>query len=135
MKYKTHLLIAICLGFIFIWQSSLMATPQEKQTIPPLAVFSNQTRPAATFSHDLHEEKLGETGCAKCHHILDEEQNKLVYSEGDEAACTECHQAETKDRVLSNRDANHASCTACHRALIKEKKPSGPTTCGECHKK
>ena len=73
----------------------------------------------------------------KCHHVLDTEQNKLVYSEGEETACYECHSLEQSesDDLLPIREANHASCTVCHREMKKEKKIAGPTTCGECHKK
>ncbi len=97
-----------------------------------LAVFSNQDRPAARFDHSLHEDAAD---CDQCHHVLDTDTNRLVYSEGEEAACTECHAPQQDGNILANRDASHASCTQCHRTLKKEKKQAGPTTCGECHKK
>ena len=133
-KITIPIILTTCFAFIFIWLSPLLAT-QEKPETSTLAVFSNQKRPAARFDHTRHEDALGETGCAQCHHVLDKIQNKLVYSEGEEMACFECH-SEKKDKGrLSFRDANHASCTICHRTLKKAKKTAGPTTCGECHKK
>ena len=98
-------------------------------------MFSNHKRPVVKFDHSLHEDVTGETGCAKCHHVFDEKQNKLVYAEGEEAVCSECHFSEKEKDVLALREASHTSCTGCHRTLKKNKKPSGPTTCGECHKK
>jgi hypothetical protein len=34
------------------------------------------------------------------------------------------------------REAYHGTCTVCHRRLIQSRSEgSGPTTCGECHRK
>ncbi|MCP3875568.1 MAG: cytochrome c3 family protein [Desulfobacteraceae bacterium] len=131
-------IIIICSIFICMLSTTLFAQNDKsdnKTQDPMLAIFSNQKRPAADFDHSLHEDSLGETGCAKCHHILDADKNTLVYSEGEEAACYDCHSSKPDGNVLALREANHASCTQCHRTLKKERKPAGPTTCGECHKK
>jgi|APSaa5957512622_1039677.scaffolds.fasta_scaffold138116_2 hypothetical protein len=134
MKYKILFpgILVLCLFAVIVSQP----VAQEEILEPEqLKLFSNQKRPVPEFDHDLHKDGLGETGCAKCHHVLDTEQNKLVYSEGEETACTECHSSEESDDLLAIREASHANCTACHRAMKKEKKTAGPTTCGECHKK
>ena len=127
-------ILILCIISICILQSPLMAQ-QENKDASQSTIFSNQKRPIPPFDHDLHEEAFGDSGCAKCHHIQDEASGKLVYSEGDESACAECHAAEPAEDILAIREASHASCTGCHRTLIKEKKAAGPTTCGECHKK
>lgn len=114
---------------LFIFSSHAFDQGNKKS---PLPIFSNQERPAPRFDHSLHKDTLG---CDKCHHIMDENSNKLVYSEGEEAACTDCHSSKQNGNVLSIREASHGSCTKCHRKLKKDKKQAGPTTCGECHEK
>jgi len=138
MKHNIFIpgVIFLCCAFIGILNTNLFAKGHKNKTQKlPLAIFSKENRPAAVFDHKLHEDVLGNTGCAKCHHVLDTAQNKLIYSEGEETACYECHSSEPKNEILSLREANHTSCTGCHRVLKKEKKLAGPTTCGECHKK
>ncbi len=136
MNHKIILPIILlgCFGLIFIWQIPLLATP-EKPEVSALTVFSNQQRPMVQFDHIQHQETYGETGCAHCHHVLDPTENKLVYSEGEEMACFECHLEKKDKKLLSLREANHTTCTGCHRTLKKAKETAGPTTCGECHKK
>ncbi|MBU1698380.1 MAG: cytochrome c family protein [Proteobacteria bacterium] len=134
MKYKILIpgIIVLCLFTLFLQQAM---TQEETRKADHLTLFSNQERPAPAFDHTLHEDSLGDTGCAKCHHVLDIEQNKLIYAEGEEAACSECHTSEQSDNILAMREASHASCTGCHREMKKGKKTAGPTTCGECHRK
>jgi hypothetical protein len=33
------------------------------------------------------------------------------------------------------QQAYHRMCTGCHRQVSRDKKQSGPITCGECHPK
>ncbi len=133
---KPNLLLAYiftaCLIFITVWRASLMTEEDTGQN----ALFSNSKRPVAVFNHALHEDCSGEeTGCDRCHHIFDNKKNTLVYAEGEEAACSECHFSKRSKNIPALKEANHASCTACHRNLKKTGKPAGPSTCGECHKK
>ena len=94
-------------------------------------VFGTLRRPPVDFPHDLHMDVLE---CGACHHSWDKTAGKLVYIEGEEQNCYECHQAEKSDGMPALRQAYHGSCTACHRKMIKSKQlPTGPTTCGECH--
>jgi hypothetical protein len=131
---RLSIILTGCFVLMLIWQPTLPAA-QGAQKSAALAVFSNEKRPEPQFDHTRHEESLGESGCARCHHVFDKEQNKLVYAEGEESACYECHLDQQDKNTLSLRDASHAGCTGCHRALKKQNKPAGPTTCGECHKK
>jgi predicted CXXCH cytochrome family protein len=127
MKNKFYLpaLPVIFLAVIFIFQPCLFAKD----------IISDPKRPAPFFDHTRHETGLSDKGCGICHHVLDTKQNKLVYAEGEEAACNQCHLKESSNNVPALREAGHKMCTSCHRNLIKEKKPAGPTTCGECHRK
>ena len=127
-------IILLIFAAIFIGQTPSLAKGDDIKS-SSLAIFSNEKRPSPWFDHDLHEDSLGETGCAKCHHVLDENSNELIYSDGEEAACTECHTDASSDNKTALREASHASCTGCHREMKSQKKVAGPITCGECHKK
>ncbi|MCF6248259.1 MAG: cytochrome c family protein [Desulfobacula sp.] len=128
LKKQICVLILFTLSVLFLYQPLLFATDDSTIAV-------SKKRPMPEFDHTLHEDALEEPGCGACHHILDETSNKLIYSQGDESNCSECHAQTAVDDIPGLREANHASCTACHRDLKKVKEPAGPTTCGECHKK
>lgn len=132
MKYSMNTIRILFAFFLFVLTGQVPASAQDSTS---LNILSSQKRPAPEFDHDLHIGSLGDTECGKCHHVFDEDKNTLTYSEGEESACTDCHQSEPTNGSLSLKDASHASCTDCHRKTKKEKRASGPTTCGECHKK
>ncbi|OHB25625.1 MAG: cytochrome C [Desulfuromonadaceae bacterium GWC2_58_13] len=46
----------------------------------------------------------------------------------DKLGCEACHQGEPA-MIELNKDSAHALCKECHKAQ------SGPTKCGDCHKK
>ncbi len=130
--------ILIAFSVLILFSPGLFAGNGEKSS-NSLSIFSNTNRPLPEFDHTLHEDAFDDGGCAKCHHVASEDSDNgsddLVYSEGEEAACIECHLEKADDDLLAIREASHASCTGCHRDLKKEKKKAGPTSCGECHKK
>ncbi len=95
-------------------------------------VYGKKQRPAVTFPHGLHMEVLD---CGECHHEYDEDEGKLVPVEDPFEGCTGCHGAEKEDNEPALREAFHGQCTGCHRKTIKQGEDSGPTTCGECHKR
>ncbi len=99
-------------------------------------VFGKLRRPQVGFSHVNHSDHLAEAGCGICHHNPDDKTGKLVYLEGEELSCRECHEAQRKNHKPALREAYHGSCTVCHRDMIKtDRDKTGPTTCGGCHKK
>jgi len=135
MRYRVIKTGIVLLGAAFLCLFSTGLFAQESKEAG-LAAFFNEPRPAAQFDHLLHEEATGgDESCAKCHHVFDEQQNRLVYSEGEEDLCFECHLQNKENNIPALREASHKSCTGCHRTLKKSKQPAGPTTCGECHKK
>jgi hypothetical protein len=95
-------------------------------------VYGKKQRPAVTFPHEVHMDVLD---CGECHHEYDEDEGALVPVDDPDAGCTECHGAKKDGNVPALREAYHGQCTVCHRDTIKQGKDSGPTTCGECHKK
>jgi len=97
-------------------------------------VFGELRRPAVGFPHDLHTAGALADSCGECHHTPEDQTGRLVYIEGEESSCKECHDYKKEDDIPALREAFHASCTGCHRNLIKTGNPkSGPTTCGGCH--
>ena len=99
-------------------------------------IFGELRRPLVRFSHAIHSENLAEAGCGICHHSPDNKTGDLVYIEGEELSCRECHDAQKEDDEPALREAFHGSCTVCHRDMIKaDRQKAGPTTCGGCHKK
>ena len=99
-------------------------------------VFGKLRKPLVRFSHAIHSDNLADAGCGICHHNPDSKTGKLVYIEGEELSCRECHDAQKEDDGTALREAFHGSCTVCHRDMIKiDKQKAGPTTCGGCHKK
>lgn len=107
---------------------------EETMVIAHEDVFGKLSRPAVPFPHELHMDALASEGCGACHHSWDNTAGKLVYIEGEEFSCIECHLLRKKDGLPALREAYHGSCNTCHRERIKTgQTPSGPTTCGECH--
>lgn len=137
-KVKYRLSILLMAGALFLGSTSQMVSfAQEDQYIlAHESIFGQLRRSPVMFSHARHEEVLGDEGCGTCHHAQDEESGQLVYVEGEELSCWECHGREKENQTPTLQGAYHGSCTACHRESKKQDKPaSGPTTCGECHAK
>ena len=135
---KRHFLGVIFIGLLLtntVSRSWLMAQEDEYH-LADTDVFGKLRRPAVKFSHAIHCDNLMDAGCGKCHHNPDSKTGKLVYIEGEELSCRECHQAQKENHKPALREAFHGSCTVCHRDMIKTaNRESGPTTCGGCHKK
>ena len=120
------------LGSIAVWTDS--GAQEAEYNLAHRDIFGKLRRPQVSFSHAIHAETLAEEGCGACHHVLDDQSGKLVYLEGEELSCLECHIQQKENHKPGLREAFHGNCTGCHRRLIKNKHPkSGPTTCGGCH--
>ena len=135
---KRRIFLVSIMGLVFwgvaSWTASL--AQEDEYDLAYKDVFGKLRRPQVRFSHAIHSENLEDGGCGICHHVLDNNTGKLVYNEGEELSCKECHGARKENRNLALREAFHGSCTVCHRKMIKiKKKNTGPTTCGGCHKK
>jgi hypothetical protein len=89
------------------------------------------------FDKSLHYRhiKAHEEKCTNCHHIYDEKADKLIYVEGKEDPCRDCHRARTEDNRSSFRLAAHESCVGCHRdmTLTRPGEKTGPLECAGCH--
>ena len=87
-----------------------------------------QSRPAAVFVHDRHNEKANIEDCAVCHHGKgkDGKQDREDMSAG--TPCAECHSVKVSTGTPLKR-AYHQQCINCHKEQNR-----GPTYCGGCHK-
>jgi hypothetical protein len=126
------LIIGSVLCGIAVWTDSI--AQEAEYDLAHQDIFGKLRRPQVSFSHEIHAETLEEEGCGICHHVQDDQSGKLVYLEGEELSCKECHIQQKDHHKSGLREAFHGSCTVCHRRLIKNNNPkSGPTTCGGCH--
>ncbi len=115
-----------------IWTDSI--AQEVEYNLAHQDIFGKLRRPHVNFPHENHVEMLESENCGSCHHVYDDLSGRLIYEEGQEVSCKECHLKQKKDQKPALREAYHGSCTGCHRRLIKESiVKSGPTTCGGCH--
>ena len=135
---RVHLMVLIFAGLLLIGALSLTASKaqEDEYDLGDTDVFGSLRRPMVKFSHAVHSDSLVEAGCGACHHSRDDKTGKLVYIEGEELSCKECHDTQKENHKPALREAFHGSCTVCHRDMIKtDRHNTGPTTCGGCHKK
>ena len=135
---KRRFMILIIIGLLLTGAVSrtLTLAQEDEYNLADTDVFGKLRRPLVKFSHAIHSDNLMDTGCGICHHNPDSKTGKLVYIEGEELSCRECHDSQKEDDEPALREAFHGSCTVCHRDMIKtDNRESGPTTCGGCHKK
>jgi len=135
---KRRFIVVIFVGLLLTGATSRTAlmAQEDEYNLAHTDVFGKLRRPLVRFSHTIHSDYLADAGCGICHHNPDNKTGKLVYIEGEELSCRECHDAQKENRKLALREAFHGSCTGCHRDMIKtDTHKTGPTTCGGCHKK
>ena len=137
MASKHSVVLSIVVVFIICTVSWTVSTAQEDTYhFANEDVFGNLRRPSVVYPHNVHEEALADEDCMTCHHDQDENTGELIYTEGEEQGCQECHVDRKEGDKPALREAFHGSCTICHRNMIKKKEQkSGPTTCGGCHQK
>jgi cytochrome c553 len=104
------------------------AHSQEDMRFVNADAFENPQRPPAVFNHDEHNELAQIEECSECHHVYDEEGNRLEDESSEDQSCAECHELEASGRKPALMKAFHTNCKGCH----KEKK-KGPVMCGQCH--
>ena len=137
MRKKCYQMLFI-IGSI-LWCLIIATNSMPQEAVYNLAyedIFEKLRRPPVNFAHQKHSASLEDPGCASCHHVQDEKTGRLVYLEGEELSCRECHGPQKTNDTPALREAFHGSCTLCHRRLAKADSPKrGPTTCGGCHPK
>jgi len=79
--------------------------------------------------------KASNEKCDGCHHLYDETKKELVYVEGKEDSCRDCHREEREENRSAFRTAAHDACIGCHRdpPLGIQSDSRGPQECAGCH--
>ncbi len=118
-KVLSVLAVLVAAGFLFA-----ATAPEKAVTIDG----AKNKKPAVEFQHKTHANYK----CQQCHHTWD--------GKGTPAKCTSCHTLKGKDKAAKAYVAFHKgnkerSCVGCHKDLKKAGKKTGPTKCGDCHKK
>lgn len=92
------------------------------------SVFS--TRQPVVMDLSLHARHIdaADGKCDTCHHQYDEAQKKLVYVQGQEVSCRDCHGTVPAENRATFRFVSHESCIACH-----DEYGAGPRDCAGCH--
>jgi hypothetical protein len=89
------------------------------------------------FDKSLHYRHIKATDekCDACHHLYDEAAEKLVYVEGEESSCRDCHREEKEEKRSAFEVAAHEACIGCHRDPPPgiQTDDVGPQLCAGCH--
>ena len=114
--------------------SSLSAAGQEAGMIlDGKPVFLGPQRAPVSFPHEAHWGIEG-VDCLACHHEFKDGKNTLDLAKlmegGDAIRCASCH-----TRPAGLRNVSHLLCIGCHDGQGRQRKPSGPRSCGECHQR
>jgi cytochrome c553 len=127
MKRPVFFAVAVLAVLVLVMAS---AYSQEDMEYVSNEMFDNPQRGSAVFVHDEHNETAEIDDCAECHHIYDDEGNKLEDESSEDQACAECHGDKDDGHKPKLIKAFHQNCKGCH---LHEKK--GPILCAECHTK
>ncbi len=91
------------------------------------------------FDNSLHYRhvKAAKEDCKACHHVYDEVARELVYVEGKESSCRDCHREETEENRSAFQLAAHQACIGCHRepppGIETDPDFPAPQQCAGCH--
>ncbi len=127
MKRPVILLITIVLGIALAMAT---AYSQEDMQIVDNAQFDNPQRTPAVFMHDTHNETAEIEDCGQCHHLHDENGQKLEGESSEDQLCSECHGKKDEGPKPRLMKAFHQNCKGCHLERGK-----GPILCAQCHKR
>ena len=125
MQKSVVFIIAAAFFFVLILVN---AYSQEDMTQVDNSVFSNPQRAPAVFNHEEHNETADIEECSECHHVYDEDGQKIEDESSEDMQCAECHEENSSGRQPALDKAFHVNCMGCH---LEQKK--GPILCGECH--
>jgi len=116
---KFAMLMAVVMVAVFSASVIVAADAPEKIVIKEI----QKSKPAVTFSHKAHADKIGK--CAECHH---------KDAAGKEQKCSGCHKAQMEKgkEKESFKEVMHTKCKGCHS---KDETKKAPTKCDGCHLK
>jgi hypothetical protein len=143
---KRSLLVstAVVMGMVFVMTLGYAVCSDAPETITmDSKVLGEHTKALVTFNHKKHNADY-KVACTDCHHKY--EGGKNVWKEGDPVEkCDACHkEAKPPAGDKSSKaekiqkyyfTAIHENCVGCHKDMKKAGKPTGPTSCTDCHPK
>lgn len=123
---KTGPLVENCRG---CHQPPSDVRPQRKQISFDRSLhFKHESAEPITYQPEKSDEN-----CGACHHVYDEQAEKLIYKEGEEGSCRYCHKPQRIDDTRSFKNAAHDDCVNCHRRFKEDDIKAGPVECRGCH--
>jgi hypothetical protein len=125
MQRPVILLVTVILGIALVIAT---AYSQEDMQFVDNSEFDNPQRPPAVFDHDTHNENAGIDDCSQCHHLFDENGQKLEGESSEDQMCSDCHGPTDEGRKPGLMKAYHLNCKGCH-----QKNQKGPILCAQCH--
>ena len=142
MKRSLLVLTALAMGVVFVFAVAYASDPADTMTMQS-KLFEKHTKGLVTFTHKKHNVDY-KIPCADCHHVYKDGKN--VWKEGDAVdKCDACHSEAKAPKGDKSPKAEkikkyyysaiHENCSGCHKALKKEGKPTGPSSCKDCHPK
>lgn len=118
------------LPLVLLLVLAVSASSQEDMVVVDNGAFEMPRRSAAVFVHDEHNETAGIEECGECHHVYDDEGNRVEDESSEDQMCADCHGSEDEGRKPALMKAYHLNCKGCHAT-----QGAGPVMCGECHRK
>ena len=118
-------MVTVILGIALVIAT---AYSQEDMQFVDNSEFDNPQRPPAVFDHDTHNENAGIDDCSQCHHLFDENGQKLEGESSEDQMCSDCHGPTDEGRKPRLMKAYHLNCKGCH-----QKNQKGPILCAQCH--
>ena len=124
---KKHAVFTIAVLALLLMMLAVAGSQEEMEFVDN-SDFANPQRTPSVFRHEEHNEIAELEDCAECHHVYDDNGQKLEDETSEDQRCSECHESRSSGRKPSLTRAYHLNCKGCH---LKQKK--GPFLCGECH--
>ena len=111
--------------------AGLSVYAQEDLSVVDDTAFADNMRPLPVFRHDEHNDAAGIEDCAECHHVYDENGQRMADESSEDQECSACHgAAEDGQFPMELVRRFHLNCQGCHQT-----EKAGPVVCGDCHKR
>jgi hypothetical protein len=143
MKKRSLLLTLgiLIVGTMFI-VSGVMASDVPDTLTMESKCYKTRKKLHQPFTHKKHAADY-KIACTDCHHEFKDGKN--VWKEGQAVKkCDACHtdpekpkgkEVTREQQIASHYWAIHENCVGCHKELKTAQKPTGPTSCTQCHPK
>jgi hypothetical protein len=128
---KNACVALLACSVLLLLGAGILGAQESEMNLCPEA-FGKHERPCVQFNHEQHMAAVKDE-CKDCHHVS--RGGQLVYEEGEEKPCAECHKVKDQGKMPGLMHAFHKNCQGCHKEDRKKGEKTGPVTCGGCHVK